>query len=127
MSEPESVDVSTVVCPTTGVTAREAAIGALVARDHLAAGPDEPAPRAATTTRRRIAMIEDIRVLTGVLALELATGEPTAEGRYDPAHRAALAHEATMRSESFALCAAVTLVGLDLDADRPGGRPRPAR
>jgi hypothetical protein len=118
--EPESVDVSTVVCPTTGVTAREAAVGALVARDHLV-GPGDEAPRAASTTARRITMIEDIRVLTGVLAMELATGEPATHGRYDPAHRAALAHEATMRSESFALCAAVTLVGLDLDAGRPEG------
>lgn len=121
MTDPESLDVSTVVCPATGVTAREAAVSAVVARDHLGAGPDEPVPASAAsaaTTRRRIAMIEDIRVLTGVLAMELADSPPEQDDRYDPSYRAALVHEATMRSDSFALCAALTVVGLDQGTGR---------
>lgn len=118
MTDPESLDVSTVVCPATGVTAREAAVSAVVARDHLGAGSDEQLPPSTATTRRRIAMIEDIRVLTGVLAMELADSPPVDEDHYDPSYRAALVHEATMRSDSFALCAALTVVGLDQGTGR---------
>lgn len=116
MTDPEPVDVSTIVCPLTGVTAREAAVGAILARDHLGAWPQT----VATTTRgRRIGLVEDIRVLTGVLAMELAVDVPAPDARHDPGHRAALVHEATMRSDSFALCAAVTLLRLDREAGRP--------
>ncbi|WP_345414587.1 hypothetical protein [Actinomycetospora chlora] len=99
----------------TGVTAREAAVNAIIARDHLGA-QCVAAPLSVSRTRR-LAMIEDVRVLTGVLALELDTREPLA-GPYDPAYRARLVHEATMRSDAFALCAALTLDAMDEDVRR---------
>ncbi|MHC1559041.1 hypothetical protein ACR9E3_08790 [Actinomycetospora sp. C-140] len=118
MDEPDFVDLSGVVCPDTGVTAREAAVSAIIARDHL--GAEASTTASADTTARRLAMIEDVRVLTGVLALELGDGGSTDSG-FDPARQARLVHEATMRSDSFALCAALTLVGLDAAAERGSG------
>jgi hypothetical protein len=110
VSEDDGADHSWVVCPETGVTARDAAVSAIIARDHL--GAECVAPSAPTLRTRRLAMIEDVRVLTGVLALELGTGGHLG-GPYDPAHRARLVHDATMRSDRFALCAAFALDELD--------------
>ncbi|MDD7968027.1 hypothetical protein [Actinomycetospora lemnae] len=121
MDEPDPSGFSWVMCPETGVTAREAAVSALVARDDL--GAECVAASISMSRTRRLAMIEDVRVLTGVLALELETREAL-DGRCDPAHRARLVHTATMRSEAFALCAALTLEALDdeLRGDFPHGR-----
>jgi hypothetical protein len=114
-------DFSWVVCPETGVTARDAAVSAIIARDQL--GAECVAPAAPPLRARRLAMMEDVRVLTGVLALELgAAGHPA--GPYDPAHRARLVHEATMRSDRFALCAALALDELDAELRRDSGHGR---
>ena len=118
VDDPGSVDLSGVVCPHTGVTAREAAVSAIIARDHL--GVTTRAAGSAGTTARRLAMIEDMRVLTGVLVLEFGDGR-SAGRRFDPARQARLVHEATMLTDTFALCAALTMAGLDEDAGRDAG------
>ncbi|GAA4796989.1 hypothetical protein GCM10023200_36420 [Actinomycetospora chlora] len=115
MGEFDAIDISSVVCPETGVTAREAAVSAVIARDHL--GAEAVATPLAPTRTRRLAMIEDIRVLTGVLVLDLDTAAPPA-GPYDAALRARLVHRATLRSDAFALCAALALDELDEDMRR---------
>ena len=119
MDEPWTVDFASVVCPDTGVSAREAAIGALVARDRL--GVATIAPAMSTVRGRRLAMIEDVRVLTGVLAAEFGT-DATEGGPFDAAHQVRLVHEATMRSDAFALCAAFALTEIETDA-APGITP----
>ena len=110
------MDFSAIVCPETGVSASEAAMRALLARDHLR-GDVTPASGGSLAARRR-AMIEDVRVLTGLLAGELVALADDPTPRFDASHRAAEAHRATLRSDEFAFHTALAMRALDR-ATRP--------
>jgi hypothetical protein len=110
------MDFSAIVCPETGVTAREAAVRALVARDHL--GGETTASLGAPLTARRQAMIEDVRVLTGLLAAELSAREDDTASRVGASRLADEAHRATLRSDGFAFHAALAMRALG-DAPNP--------
>jgi len=105
------MDFTAVVCPETGVTAHEAAARALVARDHLAG--EATVPRGAPLAVRRRAMIEDVRVLTGLLAAELSARADDSAPWVHASRRAADAHRATLRSDDFAFHAALAMRALD--------------
>ncbi|GAA4922494.1 hypothetical protein EV188_104682 [Actinomycetospora succinea] len=104
------MDFSAVICPETGVTAREAAVRALVARDHL--GGEVTALPELGLRERRAAMIEDVRVLTGLLAAELSCGGDPTPG-FDAPHQAGETHRATLLSDDFAFQAALAMRALD--------------
>lgn len=105
------MDFSAIICPETGVSASEAAMRALLARDHLG-GDETPASGASLAARRR-AMIEDVRVLTGLMAGELVSSSDDPAPRFDASRRAAEAHRATLRSDEFAFHAALAMRALD--------------
>jgi hypothetical protein len=105
------VDFSLVVCPETGVTAQEAAVRAVMGRDHL--GGEVTASPQMPLHARRIAMIEDVRVFTGLLAAELLAREGDPAPWVHASHRAAAAHRATMRSDDFAFRTALAVRVLD--------------
>jgi hypothetical protein len=109
------VDYSAIVCPVTGVTAHEAAVRALVARDHL--GGETTASAGARLSVRRRAMIEDVRVLTGLVAAELSVREDDPAPWFQASHRADSAHRATLISDDFAFHTALAMLSLD----RPPG------
>jgi hypothetical protein len=106
-------DFTAIVCPETGVTAHEAACRALVARDHLD-GEVTVSPGMPLADRRR-AMIEDVRVLTGLLAAELSARADDPAPWLQASHRADEAHRATLRSDDFAFLVALAMRGLDRD------------
>ncbi|PVZ06887.1 hypothetical protein [Actinomycetospora cinnamomea] len=105
------MDFSEIVCPHTGVSAQEAAARALVARDHLGgevtAAPDAPLPA------RRKALIEDVRVLTGLLAAELSARHDDPAARVHASRLAHDAHRATLLSDEFAFHAGLAMRALD--------------
>ncbi len=109
-------DFTAIVCPETGATAHEAASRALVARDHLdgevTVSSDMP-----LAVRRR-AMIEDVRVLTGLLAAELSARVDDPAPWVHASQRADEAHRATLRSDDFAFLVALAMRALDR-APRP--------
>ena len=92
------------------MTAREVAVRALVARDHL--GGEVTALAGLGLRERRQAMIEDVRVLTGLLAAELSCGGDPTSG-FDAPHHARDAHRATLLSDDFAFQAALAMRALD--------------
>ncbi|GAA4852757.1 hypothetical protein GCM10023201_52340 [Actinomycetospora corticicola] len=94
-----SADFSDIVCPETGVSVRQAAARALIAREELLG--ETTTDRAAS--ERHDDMIEDVRALTGVLAAEFELAAEDVQGLRDAARWATAAHRATMRSETFAL------------------------
>ena len=115
-SDAEFADFSGIVCAETGVSVREAAARALIARDELLG--EGPCAAGGPADVQDDAMIEDVRALTGVLAaeFELAAGDVT--GLRDAARWAAAAHRATMRSDTFALYAALAMRAYDEGAGR---------
>ncbi len=104
-------DFTAIVCPETGVTAHEAASRALVARDHL--DGEVTASGTMPLTVRRRAMIEDVRVLTGLLAAELSARADDPAPWVRASRRAHDAHRATLRSDDFAFLAALAMRALD--------------
>jgi hypothetical protein len=106
-------DITAIVCPETGVTAHEAASRALVARDHLD-GEVTASPNTPLAVRRR-AMIEDVRVLTGLLAAELSARADDPAPWIRASHRADEAHRAALRSDDFAFLVALAMRALDRD------------
>lgn len=105
------MDFTAVVCPVTGVTAHEAAARALVARDHLGGGVTATCGAPLSVLRR--AMVEDVRVLTGLLAAELSTRDDDPSPRAHASRRAHEAHRATLLSDDFAFHAALAMRALD--------------
>lgn len=104
-------DFTAIVCPETGVTAHEAASRALVARDHL--DGEVTASGTMPLAVRRRAMIEDVRVLTGLLAAELSARVDDPAPWVHASRRADAAHRATLRSDDFAFLVALAMRALD--------------
>lgn len=106
--EAGSADFSDIVCEETGVSVRQAAARALIARDEVLG---EPAP--GDVPRQHAAMIEDVRALTGVLAAEFDLAAHEVVALRDAAYWASAAHRATMRSDTFALYTALAMRAYD--------------
>ena len=115
MSGADFIDFSAIVCDDTGVSAQEVAARALVARDDLGGGVTVPS--GARPAARRAAMIEDVRVLTGVLAAELDTATDDSALLAGAARWASAAHRAVLRSDTFAFHAALAMKALDERTD----------
>jgi hypothetical protein len=103
--DPGSADFSDIVCTETGVSVRQAAARALIARDEILGE--------ITSGRnggdRHDEMIEDVRALTGVLAAEFELAAEDVHSLRDAARWATAAHRATMRSDTFALYTAFAM------------------
>lgn len=112
----EFADLSDIVCDETGVSVRQAAARALIARDELLG---DVAPSAgACSDEQHEAMIEDVRALTGVLAAEFELAAEEMAALRDAARWAAAAHRATLRSDTFALYAALVMRAYDEASNR---------
>ncbi|MCD2191127.1 hypothetical protein [Actinomycetospora soli] len=118
--EAGSADFSDIVCEETGVSVRQAAARALIARDEVLG---EPSP--AEGPQHHAAMIEDVRALTGVLAAEFDLAAHDVAALRDAAYWASAAHRATMRSDTFALHTALAMRAYDEDSGsrRSGSSP----
>ncbi len=107
-----SADFSDIVCAETGVSVRQAAARALIAREELLG----EITSGRSGGERHDEMIEDVRALTGVLAAEFELAAEEVHSLRDAAHWATAAHRATMRSDAFALHTAFAMRTYDDDA-----------